>query len=270
VSSTPPGRPGAEQPHNIAAAIAEVSERASLLVREEIELAKAEVSEKATKLIKGAIVGVAAGIFFMVALVFALVGCAWLLYYFLPVGDFAFFWGFFAMAAILVVLGVIAGLIAARAVKRGSPPIPSMAFEEARKIRETVSAPGAGQPAADGPGASFASASATDAGHAAESPPLAADETALSGEGDPVADKEDPALADAELVDESATPPDADADADAEAEAEAEPFAQETVVHESVPSSDTDVTAQSPAIESADPSPQDEDDTSSSTTEDEG
>jgi hypothetical protein len=44
------------------------------------------------------------------------------------------------MAAILVVLGVIAGLIAARAVKKGSPPVPSMAIEEARKIRETVSA----------------------------------------------------------------------------------------------------------------------------------
>ncbi len=43
------------------------------------------------------------------------------------------------MALILVVLGVIAGLIAARAVKSGSPPMPEMAIEEARKIRETVS-----------------------------------------------------------------------------------------------------------------------------------
>jgi Putative Actinobacterial Holin-X, holin superfamily III len=267
VSATPPGRPGAEQPHNIAAAIAEVSERASLLVREEIELAKAEVSEKATKLIKGAIVGVAAGIFFIVALVFALVGCAWLLYYFLPGGDFTFFWGFFAMAAILVVLGVIAGLIAARAVKKGSPPIPSMAFEEARKIRETVSAPGTGQPAAYGPGASFAPASATDSGHAAaESPPLAPRESTLSGEGDPAADTEDPPLADAEPVDESAPPP----EAEAESQPSAQETAQETVLHESVPSSDTDTTAQSPTIEGADSSRQAEHDTSSSTTEDEG
>jgi Putative Actinobacterial Holin-X, holin superfamily III len=57
-------RPGGEVPQNIAAAIADVSERASVLVREEIELAKAEVTEKATKLVKGAIVGVAAGVFF--------------------------------------------------------------------------------------------------------------------------------------------------------------------------------------------------------------
>ncbi len=129
----------AEQPPSIAAAIAEISERATLLVREEIELAKAEVSEKAGKLVKGAVVGVAAGIFFLTALVFALVGCAWLLYYYLPIGSaFTYFWGFFAMAVILVVLGVIAGLIAAKVVKRGSPPMPSMAIEEARKIREAV------------------------------------------------------------------------------------------------------------------------------------
>jgi Putative Actinobacterial Holin-X, holin superfamily III len=125
---------------NIATAITEVSERATLLVREEIELAKAEVTEKATKLAKGAIVGVAAGVFIVTALFFVLIGCAWLLYFYLPVGDFAYFWGFFAMAAILVVLGVIAGLIAARVIKKGSPPVPSMAIEEAQKIRETVSA----------------------------------------------------------------------------------------------------------------------------------
>ncbi|HEX5852729.1 MAG TPA: phage holin family protein [Solirubrobacteraceae bacterium] len=139
-SQPPPlGEEGRAQPQNIATAIAEVSERATLLVREEIELAKAEVSEKATKLIKGAVVGVAAGVFFLMALIFVLVGFAWLLYYYLPGSDFTYFWGFFAMAAILVVLGVLAGLIAARAVKRSAPPVPSMAIEEARKIRETVS-----------------------------------------------------------------------------------------------------------------------------------
>jgi uncharacterized membrane protein YqjE len=136
----PPGeRNDGAQPQNIATAITEVSERATLLVREEIELAKAEVTEKAAKLVKGAVVGVAAGVFFMTALVFALVGCAWLLYFYLPVGEFAYFWGFFAMAVILVVLGVVAGLIAAKVVKKSSPPVPNMAMEEARKIREAVS-----------------------------------------------------------------------------------------------------------------------------------
>ena len=125
---------------NIATTIAEVSERATLLVREEIELAKVEMTEKATKLVRGAVVGAAAGVFFFTALVFALVGCAWLLYYYLPIGNkFTYFWGFFAMSVILVLLGALAGLIAARAVKKGAPPVPNMAIEEARKIRESVS-----------------------------------------------------------------------------------------------------------------------------------
>jgi hypothetical protein len=148
VSAAPSAAPGdrpdiGQRPEtqNIATAIAEVSERATLLVREEIELAKAEVTEKATKLVKGAIVGAAAGVFIVTALFFVLIGLAWLLYYYLPVGStFTYFWGFFAMALILLVLGALAGMIAAKAVKKGSPPVPNMAIEEARKIRETVSA----------------------------------------------------------------------------------------------------------------------------------
>ncbi len=134
-----PGEQGPEAPHNIAAAIAEVSERAQVLVREEIELAKVEVTEKATKLVKGAVVGIAAGIFVAMALIFALVGFAWLLYYYLPGNQFTYFWGFFAMAVILLLLGALAGLLAAKAVKKGAPPMPTMAIDEAQKIKQTVS-----------------------------------------------------------------------------------------------------------------------------------
>jgi hypothetical protein len=136
-----PGAGGEDTHRGIAAAITEVSERASSLVREEIELAKAEVTQKATRLAKGAVIGIVAGVFLLTALFFFLIGCAWLLYYYLPGSDFAYFWGFFAMAVILVLLGILAGLIAARAVKRGAPPTPDMAIEEAKLIRETVSAP---------------------------------------------------------------------------------------------------------------------------------
>ena len=129
------------EPTNLATAVAEVSERASKLVREEIELAKAELEVKATSIAKGTVVGVVAGVFFVTALLFLLIGCAWLLYYILPGNDFTYFWGFFAMAVILVLLGVLAGLLAARAVKRGSPPVPSMAIAEAQKIRDAVASP---------------------------------------------------------------------------------------------------------------------------------
>lgn len=144
---------GSDQPQNIAASITEISERATLLVREEIELAKAEVVEKGMRLARGAVVGIVAGVFFLTALFFALIGCALLLYFYLPGNDWTFFWGFFAMAVILVLLGVVAGLIAARAVKRGAPPVPSMAIEEARKIREAVNAQPASAPVPTPPGA---------------------------------------------------------------------------------------------------------------------
>jgi Putative Actinobacterial Holin-X, holin superfamily III len=147
-----PGEPISEETKNIAKAIGEISERATLLVREEIELAKAEMSQKAVKLGQGAIVGLVAGVFFFTALMFVLVGCAYVLYYYLPIGnENTFFYGFFAMAVILILLGALAGLLAARAVKKGSPPVPNMAIDEARKIRESVSpAPGVGAVASAG------------------------------------------------------------------------------------------------------------------------
>lgn len=162
--SAPPSSDDNQSAQNIATTISEVSERATVLVREEIELAKAELAEKVSKLVRGAIVGVAAGVFVLTALVFALVGCAWLLYYYLPGATFAYFWGFFAMAVILLVLAGVAGLIAARAVKRGSPPLPSMAIEEARKIRETVSAGGDGSPTAAGAAAAGSPQAGADGG----------------------------------------------------------------------------------------------------------
>jgi len=170
-ASRPTGEQRSEQPQNIATAIAEVSDRATLLIREEVELAKAEVAEKAMKLVRGAVVGVAAGVFFLMALIFVLVGFAWLLYYYLPGNSYTYFWGFFAMAAILIVLGALAGLIAARAVKKSAPPVPSMAIEEARKIRETVASGADASP----PLPSSPPVAATSAPLVAADPPAGAD-----------------------------------------------------------------------------------------------
>lgn len=124
----------------IAQAIQDVSERATLLVREEIELAKAEVSARVSKLIKGAVVGIVAGVFLVTGLFFLLNSAAWGAY--LIFGGTAYWAGFLIVAVILFVLGVLAGLIAARAMRRGAPPTPAMAIDEARKIRETVTEAG--------------------------------------------------------------------------------------------------------------------------------
>src|SRR4051794_39322131 len=129
-----------QQPTNIVQAIQDVSERASVLVREEIELAKAEVAEKATTLGKGAAVAAAAGLFVIGALIMILFGLAWLAYWAIPFPDGQYFWGYFTIAAILLLLAALAGFIAYRALKAGAPPAPNMAIEEAKRIRDTVAA----------------------------------------------------------------------------------------------------------------------------------
>jgi hypothetical protein len=125
-------------PQAAAAAVQDIAERVSLLVREEIELAKAEVSAKITKLIKGIVVGVAAGIFAVTGLLFLLHGFAWLAWWALPVSDSSIFLGFFIVAGLLFLLGGLAGFLAARFLKESSPPVPGMAIDEAGKIKRTL------------------------------------------------------------------------------------------------------------------------------------
>jgi hypothetical protein len=129
-----------QQPASIVQAIQEISEKAQVLVREEIELAKAEVTEKVTRLGKGAAVAAAAGIFVGAAMVMILFGLAWLAYWAIPFPAGQYFWGFFTVAAILLLLAALAGYIAYRALQAGSPPAPKMAIEEAKLIKETVQA----------------------------------------------------------------------------------------------------------------------------------
>jgi uncharacterized membrane protein YqjE len=122
---------------DLAQAIQDVSEKASLLVREEIELAKTEVMEKVTKLIKGAVVGIVAGIFAVLALIYLLHALAWLIWD--VIGGTRDFWlGFLIVAVVLFLLGGLAGFLALRFVKRGAPPTPQMAIEEGKLIKETV------------------------------------------------------------------------------------------------------------------------------------
>jgi hypothetical protein len=129
-----------QQPANLAQAIQDVSEKAQVLVREEVELAKAEVTQKVRSLGVGAAVAGAAGVFVLGALIMILFGLAYLAYWAIPFPDGQEFWGFFTVAAILLLLAAVAGYAAYRAIKKGSPPAPKMAIEEAKLIKETVSA----------------------------------------------------------------------------------------------------------------------------------
>jgi uncharacterized membrane protein YqjE len=137
-SQTPPPRP--EDDRSVTELVFDVSERASSLVREEIELAKAEVSEKVGKILRGSAVGIAAGTFAFLALILIMEGVAWLLAE--EVFDGNAWPGFFVEAAIFLLIAAAAGLFAYRSVQSGSPPVPEQAIEEAKQIRSTLEGEG--------------------------------------------------------------------------------------------------------------------------------
>ena len=117
--------------------VTEVTEKASLLVREEIELAKAEVSQKVTKLGKGAGALAAAGVLAVFALIFLLHALAWFF-------NDAFDWGgtvwqgYLATFFVVILVGALAGFLGVRWLKGGSPPTPDLAIEEAKRTREML------------------------------------------------------------------------------------------------------------------------------------
>jgi uncharacterized membrane protein YqjE len=135
---TPPPVPPPAEPdqRSVGELVFDVSERASTLIREEIELAKTEVSEKVGKLLRGSAVGVAAGVFAFLALILVMEGIAWLLNE--EVFDGKVWPGFFVEAAAFLLIAALAGLIAYKAVKAGSPPVPEQAIEEAKLTKEML------------------------------------------------------------------------------------------------------------------------------------
>jgi protein-S-isoprenylcysteine O-methyltransferase Ste14 len=115
--------------------VGDVTSKASLLVKEEIELAKAEVSQKVKRLGIGAGLITVAGLFLLFFLIFFL--------HMLALGFADWFslkpWvGYAIVCVLLLVFAGILALIARRAFKKGSPPVPQMAIEEAKKTRVAI------------------------------------------------------------------------------------------------------------------------------------
>jgi hypothetical protein len=126
----PPG----PAPESLGAAVSEVSEKLSLLVREEIELAKAEVTTKVSSIARGAAAVAVGAVFGVFALVFGLETIAWAV----AQATHDEWLGFAVVFVALLALTVFAFLFAWRKLKVGAPK-PTMAIDEAKKIRATVS-----------------------------------------------------------------------------------------------------------------------------------
>jgi hypothetical protein len=126
------------QPDTIAAAITQVSENLTNLVHDEIELAKAEVKQKGMSLLRGVGAVAAGAVFGVFAIVTGLVTIGWVLDAILVKGVGEIWLGFAIVTGALIILALIAFLAAWRGLKVGVPT-PTMAIDEAKKIRDTVS-----------------------------------------------------------------------------------------------------------------------------------
>ena len=117
--------------------VQQISENASALVREEIELARAEIEQKIKRLARGAAAGAVAGFLVLLGLIFLFHAAAW------GVNDSVngLWEGFLVVAGALFVLAVLGALLALRSFKAGAPPTPDQAIEEARLIREALEHP---------------------------------------------------------------------------------------------------------------------------------
>ena len=116
--------------------VGDISGKASLLIQEEIELAKAEVTTKAKKLGTGAAMAAGALVTLLFFSIFFFIGLAELL------NDL--FWDDYPWAGYLVVAGffllitIILVLVGLRLIKKGSPPAPEMAIEEAKATKAVL------------------------------------------------------------------------------------------------------------------------------------
>lgn len=131
--------PATDADKSLSDILGEVSRTSSLLVRQELELAKAELTVKAKRLGGGAAAAAIAGVFAVLALIFFLQGLAWFFADLIGGTGLLQIWlGFLITAGVLLVLGAVAGLLALRYLRRGLPPTPQLAIDEAKKTRATI------------------------------------------------------------------------------------------------------------------------------------
>lgn len=129
-----PNRPDSEK--TIGELVFEVTEKTTILIRDEIELAKTEVTEKISTLARSSGVAVAAGVFAFFAFI--------LLMHAFALGLNSLFFegepwaGYLIEAVIFIAVAVGAGLFAKKSFQETGPPVPTEAIEQAEKARAVL------------------------------------------------------------------------------------------------------------------------------------
>ena len=129
------------KPENIATTVTEVSERVTVLIREEIELAKAEVAQKLRSIKFGIALAALAGVSGFFAFVMLLFTAAWGFNQLLG----SEWLGFAIVTGTLMAVTVGGAVLAFKKFKVGAP-VPKQAIDEAQKIRATVTAKSENRP----------------------------------------------------------------------------------------------------------------------------
>ena len=134
-NGTEPRPPGSAE-KSLGEIVADVTAKLQLLVREEIELAKAEITTKGKKLGTGVAMASAAtvtlvffSIFFFIALAQLLNDLFW--------DDYPWA-GYGVVAGLFLVVTIVLVLWGVRLIKKGSPPAPQMAIEEAKATKAVL------------------------------------------------------------------------------------------------------------------------------------
>jgi uncharacterized membrane protein YqjE len=131
-------RPPGSGDKSLGEIVADVTQKVQLLVREEIELAKAEVTNKAKKLGTGIGMASAALVTLLFFSIFLFFGLAYLLNDLFNWEEDAVWAGFLVVAAFFLLLTIALVLVGVRLIKKGSPPAPEMAIEEAKATRAVL------------------------------------------------------------------------------------------------------------------------------------
>ena len=114
-------------PTPVSDAARNVAEHASSVAKLELELAAIELKKKVTSFAVGIGLGVGAALLGFFMLAFGLATIAAVLATFL-----AWWLALLIVTAALLLLGGLLGMLAMRAIKKGSPPVPEQAIREAK------------------------------------------------------------------------------------------------------------------------------------------
>jgi hypothetical protein len=125
------------EPQSVGTAAKVVAERASSIVRLELELAALELKRKVTALGFGIAFALGAALFLLFMLGFALAAAA------AAFATVVATWAALLIVTGILLLGVIVlGLLAVTKIKKGTPPVPEHAIREAKLTTEALKSDG--------------------------------------------------------------------------------------------------------------------------------